>query len=83
MKAPGLLWALLVCQAVSQLAAAAGSLTELSKERLVFQTKFGDLHLAFYPNVRTTWLFRSPRPSCLACSTWHFTQTSGAAVSLN
>lgn len=29
----------------------AGSLTALSRERLVFQTQYGDLHLAFYPNV--------------------------------
>lgn len=30
----------------------AGALTALSRERLVFQTAYGDLHLAFYPNVR-------------------------------
>ncbi len=43
---------LLLCLAFWHVAAAAaGSLTELSKERLVFQTTFGDIHMAFYPNV--------------------------------
>ncbi|KAL4425779.1 hypothetical protein ABPG75_009795 [Micractinium tetrahymenae] len=32
-------------------AASAASLTELSKERLVFQTQYGDIHMAFYPNA--------------------------------
>ena len=32
-----------------------GGLTALSRERLVLQTQFGDLHLAFYPQVRC-WL---------------------------
>lgn len=35
-------------------AQAQSGLTALSRERLVLQTQYGDLHLAFYPQVRSS-----------------------------
>lgn len=42
-----LLYSIVACSA----ATTASSLTELSKERLVFQTQYGDIHMAFYSSV--------------------------------
>jgi hypothetical protein len=44
--------ALLVCLASALAAHGSPDLTGLSRERLVLQTQWGDLHLAFYEEVR-------------------------------
>ena len=46
------MWGWLVVVACLALSPAAAESPRLSKERLVFQTEHGDIHMAFYPDVR-------------------------------
>lgn len=49
----------------AQAQAASGELTALSRERLVLQTQYGDLHLAFYPNASLL-AMQSTRGACMS-----------------